>query len=105
MNATNLQNNLTPWDVQSRHIFTTDGPFYALYAGEGGGRGYVIYEAEQAVLAFAWSNSSKAGLSSDKTAPTIKANRNGEPAVVYFVEHNDKIPVTERMTDEVLEWQ
>jgi hypothetical protein len=37
--------NLTSWDVQSRHIFTTDGPFMALYAGQGGGRGYVIYES------------------------------------------------------------
>ena len=27
---------LNPWDVQSRQIFTTDGVFYALYAGEGG---------------------------------------------------------------------
>lgn len=34
----NRHNNLTPWDVQSRHIFTIDGPFYALYAGQGGGQ-------------------------------------------------------------------
>lgn len=40
-------NCLNSWDVQSRHIFTDDGPFYTLYAGEGGGRGYVMREAEQ----------------------------------------------------------
>ena len=30
--------NLTLWDVQSRHIFKTDGPFMSLYAGQGGQR-------------------------------------------------------------------
>ena len=39
------ENNLTPWDVQSRHIFSEDGPFQALYAGQGGGRGYVMQKA------------------------------------------------------------
>ena len=37
-------------------------------------------------LAFAWANSGKAGLSEGETAPTIKANRNGEPAVAYSIE-------------------
>lgn len=34
---------LNPWDVQSREIMSADGVWYSLYAGEGGGRGYVIY--------------------------------------------------------------
>ena len=38
------KNCLTPWDVQSRQIFTVDGPFYTLYAGQGGGRGYIMDE-------------------------------------------------------------
>lgn len=38
-------NCLNPWDVQSRRIFTLDGPWPALYGGEGGGHGYVIYDA------------------------------------------------------------
>lgn len=33
---------MTPWDVQSRRIFTPDGPWPALYGGEGGGHGYVM---------------------------------------------------------------
>lgn len=33
---------LTPWDVQSRRIYPAEGTWPALYAGEGGGRGYVI---------------------------------------------------------------
>ena len=37
----NKNNCLTPWDVQSRQIYTPDGPWFTLYAGEGGGRGYV----------------------------------------------------------------
>lgn len=32
---------LTPWDVQSRRIYDTDGKWPAIYAGEGGGHGYV----------------------------------------------------------------
>ena len=33
-------NCLTPWDVQSRRVFSVDGPWPALYGGEGGGHGY-----------------------------------------------------------------
>ena len=37
-------NCLTPWDVQSRRIFTPNGAWPALYGGEGGGHGYVCYQ-------------------------------------------------------------
>lgn len=33
---------LTPWDVQSRRIFSECGKWPALYSGEGGGHGYVF---------------------------------------------------------------
>lgn len=33
---------LTPWDVQSRRIYEASGKWPAIYAGEGGGHGYVI---------------------------------------------------------------
>lgn len=33
---------LTPWDVQSRRIFSEYGKWPALYSGEGGGHGYVF---------------------------------------------------------------
>ena len=46
----NRRNNLTPWDVQSRRIFTIDAPFMDLYSGQGGGRGYVIYETNESLL-------------------------------------------------------
>lgn len=32
---------LTPWDVQSRRIYEENGKWPAIYAGEGGGHGYV----------------------------------------------------------------
>ena len=35
---------LTPWDVQSRRIHTTDATWPALYSGDGGGHGYVATE-------------------------------------------------------------
>lgn len=38
-------NFLTPWDVQSRRIFTPGCKWPALYGGEGGGHGYVCYSA------------------------------------------------------------
>ena len=34
---------LTPWDVQSRKIFDTEGKMQSLYAGQGGGRGCSIF--------------------------------------------------------------
>ena len=39
------ENCLTPWDVQSRRIFTPGCKWPALYGGEGGGHGYVCYSA------------------------------------------------------------
>lgn len=36
------RNCLTPWDVQSRRIFTSDGKWPSLYGGEGGGHGYCM---------------------------------------------------------------
>lgn len=39
------RNCMNPWDVQSRRIFSVDGPWPALYGGEGGGRGYVCYSS------------------------------------------------------------
>lgn len=38
---------LTPWDVQSKRVYSTDSKWPSLYAGEcgGGGRGYLIYDA------------------------------------------------------------
>lgn len=37
---------MTPWDVQSRRIFSDNGKFQSLYAREGGGGGYVAYSVE-----------------------------------------------------------
>ena len=41
-------NCMTPWDVQSRRIYTPDGAWPALYSGEGGGHGYVMAATGQA---------------------------------------------------------
>ena len=37
-------NCITPWDVQSRRMYTPNGPWPSLYGGEGGGHGYVVTE-------------------------------------------------------------
>lgn len=39
-------------------------------------------------LSFAWANSDEAGLSEGETAPTVKASRNGEPAICYGLKGN-----------------
>lgn len=39
---------LTPWDVQSRRIYDSEGKWSSLYAGEGGGHGYVAIPSEEA---------------------------------------------------------
>ena len=42
-------NCLNNWDVQSKHVHTTDGIIGAIYAGEcryGGGEAYILYPAE-----------------------------------------------------------
>lgn len=36
---------LTPWDVQSRRIYGENGKWSAIYAGEGGGHGYVAQKS------------------------------------------------------------
>ena len=51
-----------------------------------GAAGFVAGGAGGGHLAFAWANSAGAGLSEADTAPTIKANRNGEPGVAYSIE-------------------
>ena len=46
-------NILNPWDVQSKHIMSTDGISRTLYAGEcrwGGGEAYVCYAIEGNVV-------------------------------------------------------
>lgn len=43
---------LTPWDVQSRRIYGENGTWPSLYAGEGGGHGYVAFK-EKGVIPIA----------------------------------------------------
>lgn len=44
---------MNPWDIQSKHIMSTDGISSALYAGEcrwGGGEAYICYAIEGNVV-------------------------------------------------------
>lgn len=41
---------LTPWDVQSRRIYSWDGVWPTLYGGDGGGKGYVMEPMPSLVL-------------------------------------------------------
>lgn len=60
---------LTPWDVQSRRIFVTDGTWPSLYGGEGGGHGYVL-QAEPITVA---TQQGGAEISEDGICPTVTA--------------------------------
>lgn len=41
---------LTPWDVQSRRVYKAFGKWPAIYAGEGGGHGYVMQSKQEHML-------------------------------------------------------
>ena len=83
---------LNPWDCQSKRQHDKRRISYApsLYRADTAGCNdcgwrigemYTLNTIDRPVIAFAWSNSAKAGLSNAETAPTIKASRNGESAV------------------------
>ena len=74
-------NCLTPWDVQSRRIFGVDGPWPALYGGEGGGHGYVCY-TEGVIAVDQGGGKSGANFHYD-VSPTLTCTHGGEPAVAY----------------------
>lgn len=61
-------NCLTPWDVQSRRVFTADGAWPALYGGEGGGHGYVVLDDQ---------GGSQITARMDGKAPTLRAEMHG----------------------------
>lgn len=67
---------LTPWDVQSRRIHTPDGTWPALYAGEGGGHGYVA-------------NDESIGAQVEQS-PTI-TNQGKPPAVAFAQNQRDEV--------------
>lgn len=80
---------LTPWDVQSRRIHTPDGTWPALYAGEGGGHGYV---ANDESIGFSWHMGSKAGNigAQVEQSPTI-TNQGKPPAVAFAQNQRDEV--------------
>ena len=67
-------NCLTPWDVQSRQIYTPDGPWFTLYAGEGGGRGYIAIPNEKAVSFEPGIASREGGHIYEDVSGTLRAN-------------------------------
>lgn len=81
------RNCLTPWDVQSRRVFTVDGPWPALYGGEGGGHGYVVLPYTQPCVleaaGFKAGQSMAGGIGWEKEcAATLSAQCSGvEPTV------------------------
>lgn len=64
---------MTPWDVQSRRIFSAESVWPTLYGGEGGGHGYV-----SAAGFCAGAGASAGGVGySPELAPTLKAAPSG----------------------------
>lgn len=75
--------------MQSRRIHTPDGTWPALYAGEGGGHGYV---ANDESIGFSWHMGSKAGNigAQVEQSPTI-TNQGKPPAVAFAQNQRDKV--------------
>lgn len=79
-------NCLTPWDVQSRHIFPEGGVWGTLYAGQGGGHGYVFMKQRPQNCLTPWKNQARRIYSADGIFPTLssreKAGQNGQAVCV-----------------------
>lgn len=75
-------NCLTPWDVQPRHIFPEGGVWGTLYAGQGGGHGYVFMKQRPQNCLTPWENQARRIYSADGIFPTLssreKAGQNGQ---------------------------
>ena len=65
-------NCLTPWDVQSRRIFSVNGCWPSLYGGEGGGHGYVY-----APIILDDQGGQQITVRTDGQAPTLRAEMHG----------------------------
>lgn len=75
---------LTPWDVQSRRIFSEDTVWPALYGGEGGGHGYIQkkeQENAEQVLCLNDQGGERMDITEGFTA-TLRAGMSGHPPLV-----------------------
>ena len=75
---------LTPWDVQSRRIFSEDTVWSALYGGEGGGHGYIQkkeQENAEQVLCLNDQGGERMDITEGFTA-TLRAGMSGHPPLV-----------------------
>lgn len=83
------ENCLTPWDVQSRRIFSVNGAWPALYSGEGGGHGYIAYPETQNIVAFAQNQRDEVRDLGDKTGAL--AAEPGMKQQTFIVQCHDTI--------------
>lgn len=67
-------NCLTPWDVQSRRVFTANGVWPSIYGGEGGGHGYICYEKS---LILDDQGGQQINVRTDGKSPTLRAEMYG----------------------------
>ena len=75
---------LTPWDVQSRRVFSEDTVWPALYGGEGGGHGYIQkkrQENTEQVLCLNDQGGERMDVTEGFTA-TLRAGMSGHPPLV-----------------------
>ena len=75
---------LTPWDVQSRRIFSEDTVWPALYGGEGGGHGYIQKKEQEnveQVLCLNDQGGERMDITEGFTA-TLRAGMSGHPPLV-----------------------
>ena len=75
---------LTPWDVQSRRVFSEDSVWPALYGGEGGGHGYVQKKGQEntePILCLNDQGGERMDVTEGFTA-TLRAGMSGHPPLV-----------------------
>lgn len=85
---------LTPWDVQSRRVFTDQAKWPTLYGGEGGGHGYVMHDNDETVNCFKWFAGAKARSMpayEDGTTPTLTNSDSHQQAIAFAQNQRDEV--------------
>ena len=80
---------LTPWDVQSRRIYESDGVWPSLYGGEGGGHGYVTAEKENETIPINTQNSIRHNCLGENTGFGIREQDNSAISLQAAAQSHD----------------
>ena len=85
---------LTPWDVQSRRIYESDGVWSTLYGGEGGGHGCVTAEKENETVPISRQSSIRHNCLGENTGFGIREQDNSALTLQAAAQSHDEYTYT-----------